>query len=133
MTDEANKVRLDKWLWAARFFKTRALATEAISGGKVHLNGARVKPARPVHPGDRLRIRKGDTEWEIDVIDLSTQRGPAKVAVALYTETEESIKARAASAEQRRLLRSDNPQPDRRPDKRGRRRIRSFTGRDGLP
>ncbi|MCB1734375.1 MAG: RNA-binding protein [Gammaproteobacteria bacterium] len=125
---EETRVRLDKWLWAARFFKTRALATEAISGGKVHLNGARIKPARPVNPGDRVRIRKGEIEWDVDVVGLSVKRGPAKEAVTLYRETEESVANRERSAEERRLLRT-SPQPDRRPDKRGRRQIRSFTGR----
>ena len=128
-TSQLAKTRLDKWLWAARFFKTRALATEAINGGKVHLNGARIKPARPVQVGDMLRIRKGELEWEIEVTALGVRRGPAKEAALLYNETPESIERREAGAEQRRLLHS-SPQPDRRPDKRGRRRIRAFTGRE---
>ena len=86
-------------------------------------------PARPVHEGDRVRIRKGEVEWEIDVLALSDRRGPATVATTLYAETGDSVARRAASAEQRRLLHS-SPHPDRRPDKRGRRRIRAFTGRE---
>ena len=83
-------IRIDKWLWAARFFKTRSLAREAISGGKVHLNGYRVKPGRALKPGDSLRVQRGEEEFTIVVVELSTRRGPAPVAQTLYEETEES-------------------------------------------
>ena len=86
----SSPVRIDKWLWAARFFKTRALAREAISGGKVHLNGYRVKPGRALKPGDSLRVQRGEEEYTINVIEISTRRGPATVAQLLYAETEEA-------------------------------------------
>ena len=127
---EQEKVRLDKWLWAARFFKTRALASEAISGGHVHLNGNRVKPARAVNVGDLLSIRKGEIEFQIEVLALSTRRGPAREAVALYEESEESKEAREVYAEQRRLMAASGPAPKKRPDKRDRRRIIRFTDRN---
>ncbi|HVU76876.1 MAG TPA: RNA-binding S4 domain-containing protein [Gaiellaceae bacterium] len=98
-----DNCRLDKWLWAARFFKTRALATEAVLGGHVHLNGARVKPAKDVRAGDTLAIRIGTTEWTVVVAALADKRGPAKVAQELYDETEESRAARERQALQRKL------------------------------
>lgn len=124
--DPAAGVRLDKWLWAARFFKTRALATEAVNGGHVQVNGQRVKPARPVRIDDRLNVRKGAMEWEVEVRALSERRGPAKEAQLLYQETAASTQRRAAAAEQRRLLADGGPNPGRRPDKRERRRIIRF-------
>lgn len=126
----SDKVRLDKWLWAARFFKTRALATEAINAGHVEVDGARAKPARPVKPGDELTIRKGTQEFVIHVRALSERRGPASEAQLLYEETPESIKRREEAAEQHRLGALLAPAPERRPDKRDRRRIIRFT-RDG--
>jgi ribosome-associated heat shock protein Hsp15 len=93
-----DEVRLDKWLWAARFFKTRGLATDAVLGGHVQLNGARVKPAKGVHTGDRLDIRIGTVTWAVEVVGLSEKRGPATVARTLYAETAESEAARAAHA-----------------------------------
>src|SRR5574340_295217 len=101
MTAE-NKVRLDKWLWAARFFKTRSLASQAVDGGKVHCNGERVKPARAVRAGDELRIRQGPYEITVLVRALSERRGPASEAALLYEETPESVAARAALKEQLR-------------------------------
>jgi len=121
-----SPVRIDKWLWAARFFKTRSLAREAISGGKVHLNGYRVKPGRALKPGDSLRIQRGEEEYVIDVIELSTRRGPATVAQTLYEETEESRVKREKHIEQRRLEREQNATRERRPDKRQRRRLVRF-------
>jgi ribosome-associated heat shock protein Hsp15 len=123
---DGSKVRLDKWLWAARFFKTRALATEAVSGGHVHLNGARVKPARPVKVGDELTIRKGTEQFVVAVRELSERRGPASVARQLYEESPESVQAREASAQARRLAAAAAPRPEKRPDKRSRRRIIRF-------
>lgn len=123
---ESDKVRLDKWLWAARFFKTRALATEAINGGHVHLNGQRPKPSRPLQEGDELVIRKGQEEFHVLVRELSSRRGPATVAQQLYEETAESREKREALREQRRLERAAAPAPARRPDKKGRRKIIRF-------
>ncbi|MCB2182770.1 MAG: RNA-binding S4 domain-containing protein [Desulfobulbaceae bacterium] len=125
---EEKKVRIDKWLWAARFFKTRSMASKAVSGGHVHLNGARVKAARSVSVGDELRIVRNETEFIVVVLELSEKRGPATIARTLYEETEESIAAREMSREKRKLLRMgrDFP-PAKRPGKRDRRLIREFT------
>src|SRR5512137_2007110 len=98
----AVEVRLDKWLWAARLFKTRSLATEEIARGRVSVNGQAVKPARDVKPGDRIAIRQGGVGRVIEVLGLSAQRGPAPVAQALYAETPESLEARHRAAEARR-------------------------------
>lgn len=96
MPDNEN-VRLDKWLWAARFFKTRSLAAAAAQGGKVQIGGDRAKPARAVRVGDELQIRRGGYEWTVTVKGLSTRRGPAKEAALLYEETEESVRNRDAA------------------------------------
>lgn len=117
-------MRADKWLWAARFYKTRALATAAIQGGKVHVNGARVKPARPLLVGDELRIQKGPEQFVVIVQALSERRGSATVARTLYEETHDSILARDLLHEQRRLLADSAPHPDHRPDKKARRQLR---------
>jgi len=130
-TDDNERMRLDKWLWAARFFKSRSLATEAINGGKVHLDGARVKPSHGVRPGDRLRIRRGEMEWTVDVVALAARRGPASEAQKLYRETEASLAARERQREERRLAAAAAPRPDHRPDKRARRRIIRFTRKGG--
>jgi ribosome-associated heat shock protein Hsp15 len=98
-----EKTRLDKWLWAARFFKTRALAAEAVTGGKVHVNATRAKPARALHIGDELTITRPPYEYVVVVRDLSTQRRSAQEAASLYEETEESQKKRAELKEQLRL------------------------------
>ncbi len=125
MSDSAaERVRLDKWLWAARFFKTRALATEAIQGGKVHLNGARVKPARVVQTGDSLEIHKGTECFVVVVEALAERRGSATVARTLYRETDESILARDLRREQERLQAAGLSQPAQRPDKKQRRQLR---------
>ncbi len=127
-----EKTRLDRWLWAARFYKTRSLATRAVSGGLVHINGERSKPSRGVRTGDELTIRRGDIEFVVLVLGLSEKRGPAKIARTLYEETAESLLAREKAREARRLL---GPgallhAPAHRPGKRDRRRIRSFTRKD---
>jgi ribosome-associated heat shock protein Hsp15 len=124
-------VRLDKWLWAARFFKTRALAIEAINGGHVHLNGSRPKPSRTLKPGDRLSIRRGQDEYQVEVLLLADKRGPASVAQQLYQEDEQGRLQREQLAEQRRLQAAAEPRPARRPDKKGRRQIIRFTNRGG--
>ncbi len=121
-----SPVRIDKWLWAARFFKTRSLAREAISGGKIHLNGYRVKPGRALKPGDCLRVQRGEEEYVIEVVELSTRRGPATIAQTLYQETEESRTQREKIATQRKLEREQNATRERRPDKRQRRRLVRF-------
>ena len=116
-------VRVDKWLWAARFFKTRSLASDAVDGGKVKLNGASIKPAKEVKIGDCLRIRSGDEERELIVRGLNEQRRPASEAQRLYEETADSLRRRAQAAELRKL--SPVPAPDHkgRPTKRDRRQI----------
>ncbi len=122
-----EKVRIDKWLWAARFFKTRGLAGEAIRGGKVELNGSRAKPAKTLQVGDKLRIRRGPYEYHVVVEGLSRHRGPASVAATLYRETAESIAAREALAAQLRAASAGQPRAPGRPSKRDRRRIVRFT------
>ena len=121
-----TSVRLDKWLWAARFFKTRALASAAISGGKVHANGQRLKPARAVKNGDCYSIRRGYEIFEIVVLELSERRGSASVAQLLYSETAASLAKRAAEAEKLELARLQRPVTAGRPDKKQRRKIRQF-------
>jgi ribosome-associated heat shock protein Hsp15 len=121
------KVRIDKWLWAARFFKTRSLAREAIKGGKVQLNGSRVKPGKTVEPGDHLTVRRGDDEYSITVKDTGDRRVSAPLAIEKYEEESASRTRREALAEQRKAehqARADRP---RRPDKRQRREIVRFT------
>ena len=120
------KTRLDKWLWAARFYKNRQLAAEAINGGHIQLNGQRVKPSRTLQVSDKLSIHKTPFTFEIIVVALSVRRGPAKEAQLLYTELEESIKKRETLAEQRKLNAAQFPHAERRPDKRDRRRIIRF-------
>jgi len=121
-----DTVRIDKWLWAARFFKTRGKARDAINGGKVQLNGSRVKPGRSLKTGDRLRVHREDGEFLITVRHTSNRRGPATEAQELYLEDEESRLQREATAEQNRLQRTSRMQRDRRPDKRQRRRLIRF-------
>ena len=122
-------VRADKWLWAARFYKTRSLAMAAISGGKVHLNGERIKPARKLVVGDHLTVQQGSYTFTITVEGLSLQRGQAGVARTLYRESEESRQARQALKEERRLQGDTGSQRQGRPDKRARRQIHKFRTR----
>ena len=122
-----DRVRLDKWLWAARFFKTRALATEAVTGGKVHAGGQRCKPSHPVRLGETLRIQRGLEEYQVMVRALNDRRGPATEAALLYEETAESRQRRDVLREQRRLEQSPAPPPAGRPTKQDRRRIMRFT------
>jgi ribosome-associated heat shock protein Hsp15 len=121
----AESVRLDRWLWAARFFKTRQLATAAVSGGKVHVDGNRAKPGRRVRPGSLVRIRRGHLEIEVRIVELSERRGPAIAAQALYMETDASRAAR----EQVRP-RAPMVAPTARPNKRDRQRLRRLRGRE---
>jgi len=124
MTDT---IRIDKWLWAARFFKTRGLAREAIKGGKVQLDGHRVKPGRTLSEGDRLTVRRGDDEIVLTVTDLGDRRLSAALAQEKYVEDPDSIARREAAAAQRKLDRQARAERPRRPDKRERRQIRRFT------
>jgi ribosome-associated heat shock protein Hsp15 len=118
-----EQVRIDKWLWAARFFKTRALATDAVLGSHVHLNGVRVKPAKDVRAGDVLKIRIGTTEWTVEIADVADKRGPATVARTLYEETPESREARERQALQRKLATPLGADLGARPTKQDRRRL----------
>lgn len=118
-----DTVRLDKWLWAARFFKTRSLATEAVDSGKVKLNGDKVKPARTVRIGDQLDIDNGSDRWEIDVMNLSDVRAAAAIARNLYEETDGSVQRRALVAENRRMFREPSADFKGRPTKRDRRQL----------
>lgn len=122
----SDSVRIDKWLWAARFFKTRSLATDAVDSGKVRLNGERIKPARSVKIGDTLDIDNGSTEWEVTVQGLSDKRGSAPVAQTLYSETERSIAERQKKAEQRKFFREPSEAIKGRPTKRDRRLLDRF-------
>lgn len=119
-------MRLDRWLWAARFFKTRSLATDAVDGGKVKLNGATVKPAKDVKVGDRLQIRAGEQDWEIVVQGINEQRQPASEAQLLYLETPESTQRRAQVTELRQLAPTPVPEQKGRPTKRDRRALSRF-------
>jgi ribosome-associated heat shock protein Hsp15 len=116
-----DSVRIDKWLWAARFFKTRSLATAAVDNGKVRLNEQRVKPAHAVKPGDILEIDNGASEWEVTVQGISDQRGPAPVAQALYAETAASLTKRQLEAERRKYFKEPGAALKGRPTKRDRR------------
>ncbi len=128
MQANGEKIRLDKWLWAARFFKTRSLAIEAVSGGKVHLNGARTKPAREIDIGDKLTIRRGPYEWTVVVRALSLQRGPASAATLLYDETEESKRNREEAVSEIRAQEWRFPHTKGRPSKKNRRDLARFRG-----
>jgi ribosome-associated heat shock protein Hsp15 len=123
-----NSVRIDKWLWAARFFKTRALASKACDLGRIHSNGHQAKPAREVRVGDRLTVKNEGGEFQIEVLLLSEMRGPTAIAQTLYRESEASIAARAQVAAERTAMREFAPLPERRPSKRDRRRIIQFRG-----
>ncbi len=123
----SSAIRLDKWLWAARFFKTRSLASQAIEGGHVHVNDQRAKPARAVRLGDVLRIRNPGGEFVVTVAGLSEQRGPASVAQGLYVESPESIAARQLRREQIALAPSfDHADIKGRPTKKWRRQLHAF-------
>ncbi len=126
-SEQNNAVRLDKWLWAARFYKTRALATEAIKGGKVHLNNQRVKPSHHAETGHSVRIKKESIEQTVIIKELSGKRGPAKVAQTLYEETAESIELREKLLQERKAAFAGMPQyASRRPSKKDRRKIIRF-------
>ena len=122
-SEKSDSHRLDKWLWHARFFKTRSLATAAINGGKVHLNAERVKPAHRVRIGDRLSLSLQGIVAEFEVLGLPERRGPAAEAISHYLETAASAQRRVKLREQQRLANLSRPRPEVRPDKRERRRL----------
>jgi ribosome-associated heat shock protein Hsp15 len=119
--EDSDRVRFDKWLWAARFFKTRSLASTAIEAGKARVNGERVKPSRDVKPGDRVAIEKEGLRWEVEVLALSDRRGPASEAALLYAEGEDSRLRREAMLAERKAADAANPDLRGRPTKRMRR------------
>ena len=125
----SDRVRVDKWLWAARFFKTRSLATEAVQGGRVHVDGARVKPARDVRLGESVAVTIGEVTTTVVVRALSDRRGPATQAALLYEETAESRQERERLREQRRLAPAPGADLPGRPAKRDRRRIEAMRAR----
>ena len=124
---EASRVRIDKWLWAARFYKTRSLAADAVEGGKVQVNGERVKPAKVLRTGDAVSIRNDPYSWEITVLALSERRGSATEASKLYSESDRSKKEREEKSALLKIERQSNPFPGGRPTKKQRRQIIRFT------
>lgn len=123
-----ERVRVDKWLWAARFYKTRTNATEAVAGGRVHVNGVRAKPSKDLQVGDTLELTVGDMPWTIEVTALADRRGSAAVASTLYTETDESRARRETRISERRAARPLGADLGERPTKRDRRRIEELRG-----
>ena len=132
MCEPAPAIRLDIWLWAARFFKTRALAKRAVESAKIEVNAQAGKPATPLHAGDTLRIARGEERFEVVVLTLSAQRGPASVAQTLYCETDASRIARDAERERRRMEATGYRAPLGKPDKRARRLIRALGDIDAM-
>lgn len=132
VSNAANSVRLDLWLWAARFFKTRALAKQAIETGKVDVGGQRAKPARAIRIGDALRVARGEEVFEVAVAGLSDTRGPANVAQTLYSETDASREARLARMADARAARAGYRAPEHKPDKRARKLIHALGDIDAL-
>jgi len=133
MSDEAKgaSLRIDKWLWCARFFKTRSLASAAVAGGKVHVNGERAKPSRAVRPGDVLDITTGFDAFTVEILAIPARRGPATEARQCYRESEASVARRERIREQRRLAALAAPQTPGRPDKHTRRELLRFQRRQG--
>lgn len=121
-----GSARVDRWLWTARFFKTRGTATEAVLGGRVHVNGSRVKPSKEIRPGDTLEITRGTVRWTVVVRGVAECRGPASLAAGLYAETEESREAREKRALERRFARALGEGLGERPTKRARRRLEAL-------
>ena len=132
MSEPTPSVRLDLWLWAARFYKTRSLAKQAVESGKVEVAGQSAKPSRALHSGEQLQVRRGDELFEIEVLALSGKRGSAKVAQALYSESEASVLRRTAEREQRRMEAAGYRAPASKPDKRARRLIQALGDLDVL-
>lgn len=128
MKSELQSVRIDKWLWAARFFKTRSLATEAVDGGKVKLNGQRVKPAKEARVGDVVEVHIGEYMWELNVKALADRRGSTELARSLYEENEASHAQRQAQIAERKVFVEPAAEMSGRPTKKDRRVMRRFTG-----
>ncbi|MCB1837732.1 MAG: ribosome-associated heat shock protein Hsp15 [Alcanivoracaceae bacterium] len=124
-----NEVRIDKWLWAARFYKTRSLAQQMVEGGKVHVDGQRVKASKPVRVGQVIVLRQGEVQREVEVLALAEKRGSAPQAALLYQETQDSIARREQVSAERRAAIISAPHPDHRPDKKARRDLRRFRDR----
>jgi ribosome-associated heat shock protein Hsp15 len=124
-----GSARIDRWLFGVRLFKSRSLAAEAVGGGKVHINGARVRPSHSVAPGDVVTFARGVIDFECIVVAIPERRGPAKEAVACYTETDASQARREQHAQRMRLAAALTPRPDERPDKHQRRELRRLRGR----
>jgi ribosome-associated heat shock protein Hsp15 len=124
-----NEVRIDKWLWAARFYKTRSLAQQMVEGGKVHVDGQRVKASKPVRVGQLVVLRQGELQREVEVLALAEKRGSAPQAALLYQETQDSIARREQVSAERRAAIISAPHPDHRPDKKARRDLRRFRDR----
>jgi ribosome-associated heat shock protein Hsp15 len=118
-----ESVRIDKWLWAARFFKTRSAATEAVGGGRVQVNGERVKPSKEIRPADTVDVRVGEVRWTVVVSGVADKRGSASVAATLYDETPESVASRERRALEQRLARPPGADLGARPTKQARRRL----------
>jgi ribosome-associated heat shock protein Hsp15 len=129
LEETRHPIRIDKWLWAARFFKTRSLAAAAVTGGKIEVNGVRAKPSRIMRPGDKLNIRRGIYEWTVVVKGLAKLRRPAAEAQLLYEETEESIRRREATSAQFKFERPPEFNIPGRPSKKDRRAVLRFTKR----
>ncbi|WP_136807541.1 RNA-binding S4 domain-containing protein [Desulfosediminicola flagellatus] len=130
MSQTPDSVRIDKWLWAARFFKTRSIAAKAVNGGKVHHNGSRTKAAKVVEVGDKLVISKGPVEFAVTVLAVSPYRRPAVEARLLYEESEESIRERETQRDLRRMMNAGHSAPVGKPGKRDRRKIKEFIRKD---
>jgi ribosome-associated heat shock protein Hsp15 len=130
-TDESpGAARIDRWLFGVRLFKSRSLATQAATGGKVHVNGERVKPSREVRPGDAVTFVRGAVEFECTVTAIPARRGPATAAAQCYVETPASVTRRAEFAQRMKLASGLRPRPDVRPDKHGRQALRRLKGRE---
>jgi len=124
--DPVAKLRIDKWLWAARFYRTRSLAAAAVEAGQVRVNGERVKPSRAVHTGERVDVRKAGFAWDIEVLGVAERRGSAPEAAKLYAESEASRRAREEEVARRRAVAASDPRFDGRPTKRDRRKLEDF-------
>lgn len=131
-TSPPTEMRLDAWLWVARFFKTRGLAKEAIEHGRVQIDGQAAKPSRLVRPGLGLKIRKGDEVFEVKIVDLASTRGPAREAQQLYEESEASRALRESQKAELRAARAGYSPPETKPDKRARRLIRALGDMDAM-
>jgi ribosome-associated heat shock protein Hsp15 len=129
MESGPGSARIDRWLFGVRLFKSRSLAAEAVGGGKVHINGARVRPSHCVRPGDFVTFARGVIDFECVVVAIPERRGPAREAVACYTETEASCARREQHAQRMRLAAALTPRPEERPDKHQRRELRRLRGR----